>query len=444
MTAHVLLDNTAYLSKCQVDTPDNVVQWAWELTEALRGRINNVIDLGAGDGRFSKHGCYQSYLGVEIDATRLPHNSSLGERASMHHGCAFELEDNQFDLCIGNPPYVRHHDIDSEWQRKVAEKIELQTGKRIDLRSNAFVLFMFKALISTKHDGLVSMIVPFEWVSRPATIALREFIQENGWSVNVYQFSDPVFPRVLTTACLTVIDKSTCTGKWSYHTVSSDFHVSKVPNPTGSSKKVAKYVSRTRYNYALRGLSPGGQAVFCLTEGQRLHHGLKVDRDVVPCVTSLRHLPAEERVFSKANFRKYYVEKGHKCWLISSYKDGLSDELEHYLAAVPESVRDNATCNARKTWWKYIPFPAPAILYASGFVSRGPKILSNPYSVIAVGSVQGIHNLKGLTKSQLITALRDHDFESQLVSHAKKLKKIEINQMNGIIQELVAKHCNGK
>lgn len=443
MTANVLLDNAAYLSKCQVDTPDYVVEWAWNLTEGLRKKIDKVIDFGAGDGRFSKYGSYESYLGVEIDDARIPHKSKLDNRASMHHGCAFELEDNQYDLCIGNPPYVRHHDMDSDWQKRVTKLLEGHTDNRIDLRSNAFVLFMYKALLSTRDDGLVSLIIPYEWVSRPATSGLREYIRQNGWSVDVYQFLDPVFPRVLTTACLTVIDKSNSEGKWSYYSVDKDLSHSKASQPTGSRNSVASYVSRSSSNYALRGLSPGGQAVFCLNEGQRLHHGLKEGRDVVPCVTSLRELPSDKSILSKALFRKHYVDRGKKCWLILSYKDILSTKLETYLDSVPEDLRDNATCNLRKKWWQYLPHPVPEILYSSGFTSRAPKIVSNACGASAVGGVQGVHEIEGLNKSQLVAALRAYNFEARVVNHARSLKKVEVNQMNGILQEIVNGHRNG-
>ena len=438
MTAHVLLNNVAYLSKCQVDTPSEVVEWAWEVIGAKRNFINNVVDLGAGDGRFSLHGAFDSYTGIEIDISRVRSpNSLLPPHAELLEGCALEAENSKYDLCVGNPPYVRHHDINTEWQKKVATDLEIETGQRIDLRSNAFVLFLYKALLATKPNGLVSQIIPFEWVSRPATSRLRSYIQDHRWTVDVYRFVDPIFSRVLTTACLTVIDKSKNSGTWSYYKVNHKFEVSESKQPTGSKRKVASYVARSDHNYALRGLSPGGQKVFCLTEGERLHYGLKIDQDVVPCVTSFRHIPPNETTLSKRNFEKYYIDSGQRCWLIKSDVVPLSSELLAYLDVVPTALRNNATCNLRPIWWEYKAHPAPQILYGSGFTKKGPKFLTNPISAVAVGSVQGIHRIKGIGKTKLAKKLREFNFNERVVSHANKLRKIEVNQMNGIVQEII-------
>jgi hypothetical protein len=91
---------TLYLDRCQVDTPDPLVQRVWNEVLLRRKSFAKVVDFGAGDGRFARYGHYTSYTGVEIDGQRclaavLPNN------AKLIHSCAFSLTINDADLCIG-------------------------------------------------------------------------------------------------------------------------------------------------------------------------------------------------------------------------------------------------------------------------------------------------------------------------------------------------------
>jgi type I restriction-modification system DNA methylase subunit len=45
---------------------------------------------------------------------------------------------------------------------------------------------------------------------------IREYIVANAWNVSVYRLVDTTFNSVLTTSCITIVDKSKREGKWSY------------------------------------------------------------------------------------------------------------------------------------------------------------------------------------------------------------------------------------
>src|SRR5690349_9422628 len=110
---------TAYeLRESQVSTPPQVVSLFWRLLRKYRKqRLDRVIDLGAGDGRFARGGQYRRYDGVEID--RAPagrRRPPLPPGARVHRKCAFRFEPDGYDAAIGNPPYVRHHDIETKWR----------------------------------------------------------------------------------------------------------------------------------------------------------------------------------------------------------------------------------------------------------------------------------------------------------------------------------------
>lgn len=433
-----LLEDQLFLSRCQVDTPDNVVDFFWRLIGTYREKMGKVVDLGAGDGRFAGYGNYKQYTGFEIDGARLG-TLALPKNARIEQRCAFGIQTQRFDTCIGNPPYVKHHDLDSEWHENITEQLRRDLDAPLMRTANLFILFLAQAIAITTDKGLVAQIIPYEWVSRPSTKPIRDLINTEGWNVDVYRFKSSVFPRVLTTACVTVIDKATSSGKWSYHEIDSAFKIKQVRRMTGTRHNVIKYTKRGKNNFAQRGLSPGGNKVFCLTEGERLHHGLVIDRDVRPCLISLKPLPNETKVLSRSAFTKHYVEAGERCWLINADPTP-SAALMGYLNKVPDELISNATCSNQTPWWSYKEHDVPTILYNPGIVAKTPQFVENQANAIAVGSVFGIHSLSGISKRFLRSELSKVNFRDRLVSYAKVLRRVEVNQMNTVINEVLKKH----
>lgn len=390
-----------------------------------------MVDLGAGDGRFANGGNFISYDGFEIDTCKdpLPHAPL---NFNITYTCAFNYDGELFDSCIGNPPYVRHHDINPIWRNEVAARLRKELSIEINRLCNLYIYFMFLGLSYTTADGFVGMIVPYEWVSRPSSKVLRDYILSKGWNVDVYKFEDDIFKDVLTTASITIIDKSKNTARWRYFNIDSELNIRERKGATGSSQAVLEYEGRGSI-WALRGLSPGTQKIFTLTEGERIHFGLKKNVDVARCVTTLRHVPNDIKLLNSETFSSLYIEKGVKCWLIRSDKP-ISNNLEQYLASISPEERNTSTCNNRPVWYQYKLHPTPKILYAAGFTSIRPKFLINEVGARAIGSVHGIHSHKVFDAYNLLRYFSEINMEERIVPHANSLKKIEVRQMNGILK----------
>ena len=67
----------------------------------------------------------------------------------------------------------------------------------INRKCNLYVYFLFLALLKSRDDGLVSILVPYEWVSRPSSRPLRSFIVDHKWNVDTYRFTEQVFDGVM-------------------------------------------------------------------------------------------------------------------------------------------------------------------------------------------------------------------------------------------------------
>lgn len=378
-----------YFDVCQVDTPKYIIKKLWEMIHSSYGdKFESVLDLGAGDGRFSLFGNYTSYLGVEIDSQRFQISDS--KKVKFLKSCAFHFDDNNFSLCIGNPPYVRYHKMNDDWLDFIHEDMSKKIGKRIDKKANAYLYFLIQALLKTKDTGLVVQIIPYEWVSRPSASKIREYIRKNNWSVSVYRFTDKIFSRVLTTASVTMINKKDKSGEWNYYEIDKDFNIKETKQVTGK-KELLNYTQRIDNIYAQRGLSPGTQKVFCLTEGERLHHGLHINRDVIPCITTLKTINHGINCLDNKTFKEYFVDTGTRCWLIKSYKKP-TKRLVPYLSSVGFDLRNTWTCNNREVWWKFIEPKIPSHIYSAGFTKFGPKIIINNIGAVTVGGAHSIFN----------------------------------------------------
>lgn len=423
---------TAYeFRQCQIYTPKTTVELFWKLLRIKRPDLGSVVDLGAGDGRFSQYGHYNRYLGLEID--KESNRIKLPTNAAIEICCAFEHDGRGWDAAIGNPPYVRHHYIELEWSELIAERFRNTLDVRLNRQANLFIYFFFLGLEITKDDGIVAMITPYEWVSRPSAKPLRDLIEKSGWSVDVYRFREDVFQDVMTTASVSIIDKSTKKTKWSLFEIDKDYAVSRKGNVAGSRFKVLPHEKRGPW-WTLRGLSPGTQRSFTLTEGERICNGLSLD-DVVPCVTTLKHLPTDCKELDKRAFNRYFRDNGVKCWLIKSYESSISHSLQAYLKAVPYENRDTATCNLRAIWYQFTPFPVAQVLVASGFTSKGPKVAINVVGAHHVGSVYGLFGASQQS-AKTVAYISNYDFEKRVVAHSGKLKKIEVRQMNAVLNRM--------
>lgn len=429
-----------YFKRCQVETPPDVVQLLWSM--ALKVRKNQefktVLDLGAGDARFAKapNARYEEYIGIERDKKKVG-LAKLPPRASIVLGDAMRWKGSHCSLAIGNPPFIRHGFLIPKWREETIRLLREETGFGLQKNANAYVMFLFQALLRTEPDGLVVQLVPFEWVTRPSAKELRSYIEANKWSVNVYRFNTDIFPSVLTTASIVIIDKRVRNGSWKFAEIGRKGTIRRMGSPSGTSESVLPYAGRNDVAHAQRGLSPGGQEIFVLTEEERLRFSLRKQRDVVPCVTSLRRLDATDTVLDKVFFNSAFIESGARCWLIRSDRTRRSPELTRYLESVGKAWEEYTTCTNRKDWARYVPHPPPDLLVSSGFVGKGPKVLVNDIGAVAVGSVYGVFaEISGCRLADVAKRLRRYDFQRRLVHHSNNLKKLEVRQLNAVLNRL--------
>ncbi len=354
----------------------------------------------------------------------------------MVRKCVLESS-GKFDLAIGNPPFIRNQDLAKTWTAAARSLILRSLGQDIGRLSNLYLYFLWLAMLRTKSDGVIAMVLPFEWTFRPTSRRLRSYIHQKGWEVTVYRFTQPdrYFPRIAAVPSVTIIDKATTQGGISVFDVGPRLGIFRALPPNSTIEGMFEYERHAGRVFARRGLSPGSQHVFTLTERERSEAGI-ARSSVHPCVTSLRALPYSVRQLTGDRFRSYYVNAGKKCWLLRTDAMPLPPPVAGWLRSAPGWVKRNSTCRDRYPWYRYkVPTPA-AILYSSAFKGTvRPKMMVNAVRAVNLGSVHGVHGLKSAGELPVLyERLRRLNYARGTLPGPGGLRKLEVRQMNGILK----------
>lgn len=207
----------------QVFTPPFVVDLMLHLLQnsTLCGR--KILEAGCGDGAFLTH-IARSYIkeflahssdlkrlkfeletnliGIEIDSEILVKcRANLNAVASefglkgvewnLQNGDFLELYENykgQIDIIIGNPPYIRVHNL-NENARKFTR------GGMTDL----FLIFFELGFECLKNGGELNFITPSSWLNSKAGLNLRQTIREQRHLTSIVDFAhEKIFDKITT------------------------------------------------------------------------------------------------------------------------------------------------------------------------------------------------------------------------------------------------------
>lgn len=79
-----------------------------------------------------------------------------------------------FDVVLGNPPYVRPHNIPDNIKQAL-----WKTYSTFVAKSDMYSCFMERGTTITRNGGIFSFIVPHTWTSLESFTKIREFLIQN-------------------------------------------------------------------------------------------------------------------------------------------------------------------------------------------------------------------------------------------------------------------------
>lgn len=182
-----------------------------------RGEIARIVDPGAGSGRYVLYGLRRNVHAVGVAAETDPlvalllraNAEALGltHRLKIHLGDYRTLELDPIDgrtLFIGNPPYVRHHDIEPHWKDWYSNSLKA-LGHASSQLAGLHLHFFVKTLSLAKHGDLGCFITAAEWLDVNYGQSLRDLLTNGlgGHAVFVVSPEVSVFGDAMVTACIT-------------------------------------------------------------------------------------------------------------------------------------------------------------------------------------------------------------------------------------------------
>jgi type I restriction-modification system DNA methylase subunit len=129
-------------------------------------------------------------------------NILCGDSLKINWAAAFGVE--AFDYIIGNPPYVNPHDMNKDTVTFLKNTyVTTQNGV-----FNIFYAFIEKGMEQLNSNGLLSFIVPNNFLTIKSAVELREYLQTNAFIKRILDFGDNmVFKPVRTYNCIILLSR---------------------------------------------------------------------------------------------------------------------------------------------------------------------------------------------------------------------------------------------
>lgn len=141
---------------------------------------------------------------------------------NIHHQDALQYEHfGEYDYVVGNPPYIRVHNMSVEMREQV-KKFVSATGT-----TDLYVIFYELGLLWLKAEGMLGFIAPNSWLKNASQKQFRKLLIHNQHVVEVLNYgTQPVFGREAATYTATVLlSKSSQPSTFRYKDVSEGWSV---------------------------------------------------------------------------------------------------------------------------------------------------------------------------------------------------------------------------
>jgi adenine-specific DNA-methyltransferase len=153
---------------------------------SLVNKNAKILEPSAGEGIFIKRlkdKGFSNIEGYEIDPSLCQDKEDI-----INKDFLTTKQTVDYDLIIGNPPYVRWKHMPKELQTFFSESVFWKT--RINALSDLLQTFIFKSVDLLKEGGELIFITPYFWLQSLHASRLREFLSINGYIDKLIHFGE--------------------------------------------------------------------------------------------------------------------------------------------------------------------------------------------------------------------------------------------------------------
>lgn len=408
-----------------VYTPATIVrsmtQWLAE-----HDRIERVIDPGAGSGRFTL-AAGRAFPRAQLFAIETDPLAALMLRANLNvHGWSdrttvltTDYRSVELPSCdgttafIGNPPYLRHHDVGQHWKAWYAAAFA-RFGIKASALAGLHLHFLLKTRLLAKRGDVGAFITSAEWLDVNYGSALRRlFVDElGGLSLHVLEPAVEAFPGTASTAAIVCFRVGEVERAIRVRSVPS---VSRLNGLTQGSD-VARHMFRAerRWSAIVRPTAASNLGGIELGELFRVHRGQVTGANriwiagveaqqlpahtKVPAVTKAKDLIHAGSRLENANALRRVID-------LPAELDQLADEerfrVDAFLAwARAKGAHEGYIARHRKAWWS-VGLRSPAPILCTYMARRPPQFTLNDCGARHINVAHGLYPRAPITTKVL-------------------------------------------
>lgn len=420
-------------------TPQWIVDQMLNLAGSMTSPYQEIVDAGAGAGRFSIAAATRfpgsRVIAVEKDGglvaglRRIAQDSGFGRRIEVRHGDFLDspLPYTGPRLFLGNPPYVRHHAL-SKRQKEWLQGMGLRLEKRFSGLSGLHVYFLARILAEAREgDGLL-MILPSEWLEARYGAAIKSAILERARKVRLFTFSAEaeVFKGTMTTSVVLSLEFGGPTKKFQVAMAARELEMRademKVVQLPESGADQANWLHLSRDTLDRKLPSDGFDGSFVeLGELFDIHRGqvtgkndawiatpetasLIPDRFLFPCVTDGKEIfNLEGDVLRRARTLKRVIDLPADLGLVERKE---RETINRFLdLAKNAGAASGYIASHRRSWWRVGLRESPSIIMTY-MGRRAPRFVVNGCYARLLNIAHGLYPTVKLSRSQLLGIVR--------------------------------------
>lgn len=426
-----------------------------------------IIDAGCGSGRFAVAVARLRpdlpVLAVDLDplATLLARATAhvLGARAvgvlnADYTKLALPAISGRTAF-IGNPPYVRHHDLGPEakgWARDAARRL----GLRLSTLAGLHVYFFLATALYAKPGDVGCFVTSAEWLDVNYGSALRALFLD-GLGGQALHLIDPravPFDDAMTTAVIACFEVGAEPQRLRLRLVANPAQLDALGNGRAVDADALREADRWTTVFSEdrhtadhgmiplksiarvhRGLVTGANAYFILTRQRAAELGLT--RWCRPAITMAEEVLEADGIVRNGPERRLLLD------VPADIDRSTYPELDDYLlqGEVPRGD-DPAVCGGyitthRRPWW-YLGQWRPAPIVASYMARQAPRFALNPDGLALINVIHGIYPYREMGQGEfeaLVRALNDgrDSFRGRGRTYHGGLEKFEPREMEALL-----------
>ena len=391
---------------------EEMVRWA-----ADAGTPARVVDPGAGSGRFLL-AAGRAFPDAELVAVELDPLAALVIRANaqvlgMADRLAVQVADYRSislpaikgsTLFIGNPPYVRHHDVEpdsKEWFALSASELGLRASKL----AGAHVHFFLKTRQLARRGDYGAFITSAEWLDVNYGVTVRDLLVDGLGGVSVQAIAPTAmpFPDATTTGVIACFRVDRSTDSMMFRSIEKVSGLAGLS--TGHPVTLSRLKTEPRWsNFTRNSIRSRPRNYVELGEICRVHRGQVTGCNAVwisgehtprlpnvylkPCVTKARELIAATPRLQSATGLRRVVDLPIDLDELGLHDRQRVQEFLQWAAAM--GAANSYIAKNRRAWWA-VGLKQPAPILCTYMARRPPTFVRNECASYHLNIAHGIY-----------------------------------------------------